>query len=254
MHFYQKHIGDFNNATRHLTRVERSLYSDAIELYYQTENPLTNDINKLRKLLLAVTDEEKEALDSILIEYFTGTENGYFHKRCDEEINKYQSFIDSRSRAGKASAEKRINTCSTRVQHKGNIKATQGQLTNNHKPITNNQEPIDISTNVDIVETPKKTNGVPYKEIEKLYHECLPMLSGIYKWNEKRKRQVKALWHSELEELTSWKNYFAYIARSKFLTGRAQGKDGRAWKADFDFIINETNFIKIAEGKYDEKI
>ena len=160
MHYYQKHIGDFNNATRHLTRVERSLYSDAIELYYETEKPLTNDFERLCKLLLAVTDEEKTALKSILSEFFTGTENGYFNKRCNEEIVKYQSFINSRSRAGKASAEKRINTCSTRVQHKGNTRAT------NHKPITNNQQPItnnqdkDISANAD--------NAKPKKTTEKL--------------------------------------------------------------------------------------
>jgi hypothetical protein len=80
------------------------------------------------------------------------------------------------------------------------------------------------------------------------------MLPGIYKWNDKRKARVKSLWHSELEELAHWKNYFLDISRSKFLTGRAQGKDGRVWMADFDFIINETNFIKIAEGKYDEKL
>lgn len=112
-----------------------------------------------------------------------------------------------------------------------------------------------ISTSVDIGETQKKINGVPYKEIESLYHECLPMLPQIYKWNELRKKRVKALWTSELEEIKHWRNYFNDIARSKFLTGRVQSKDGRTWKADFDFIINETNFIKIAEGKYsDQKI
>ena len=168
MHYYQKHIGDFNNATRHLTRVERSLYSDAIELYYETEKPLVLDFERLCKLLLAVTDEEKTALKSILSEFFTQAENGYFNKRCNEEIVKYQSFIDSRSRAGKASAEKRINTCSTRVQHNGNTRAT------NHKPTTNNQQPItnnqdkDISANADTCK-PKKTksefNGIDCKNI-----------------------------------------------------------------------------------------
>ena len=61
MHFYQKNIGDFNNATRHLTRVERSLFSDAIELYYDTEKPLTTDLKKLERLLLAQSDDEQRA-------------------------------------------------------------------------------------------------------------------------------------------------------------------------------------------------
>ena len=40
MHYYSHNIGDFNNSTRHLTRVERSLYRDLIELYYDSEQPL----------------------------------------------------------------------------------------------------------------------------------------------------------------------------------------------------------------------
>jgi uncharacterized protein YdaU (DUF1376 family) len=127
MHFYQKNIGDFNNATRHLTRVERSLFSDAIELYYDTEKPLTSDINKLNRLLLAHTQEEKDALLVVLTEFFTLTDEGYFNKRCNEEIVKYQGYMESKSKAGKASAERVLNTTSTK---------------HNHEPITNNQETL----------------------------------------------------------------------------------------------------------------
>lgn len=156
MYYYQKHIGDFNNATRHLTRVERSLYSDAIELYYETEKPLINDFERLCKLLLAVTEEEKTALKSILSEFFTETEKGFLNKRCNEEIVKYQSLISSRSKAGKASAKKRINKCLTSVEHMSNTKATnQEPITKNQEPITKNQSSItkrnrDISADADI--------------------------------------------------------------------------------------------------------
>lgn len=88
MHFYQKNIGDFNNATRHLTRVERSLFSDAIELYYDTEKPLTSDINKLNRLLLAHSQEEKDALLVVLSEFFTLTDYGYFNKEVESDLTK----------------------------------------------------------------------------------------------------------------------------------------------------------------------
>lgn len=138
MHFYQKNIGDFNNATRHLTRVERSLFSDAIELYYDTEKPLTSDINKLNRLLLAHSQEEKDALLVVLSEFFTLTDYGYFNKRCHEEIIKYQSFMNSKSKAGKASAEQRAKQKSTGVEQVLNTTAT------NQYPITINQEPLTI--------------------------------------------------------------------------------------------------------------
>jgi uncharacterized protein YdaU (DUF1376 family) len=138
MHFYQKNIGDFNNATRHLTRVERSLFSDAIELYYDTEKPLTSDINKLNRLLLAHSQEEKDALLVVLNEFFTLTDEGYFNKRCNEEIVKYQAYMESKSKAGKASAEQRAKQKSTGVEHVLNTTPTK----HNHEPITNNQETL----------------------------------------------------------------------------------------------------------------
>ena len=53
MHYYQHNIADFNNATRHLTRVERSLYRDMIEMYYDKEQPLPLDENQLFRRVLA---------------------------------------------------------------------------------------------------------------------------------------------------------------------------------------------------------
>lgn len=138
MHFYQKNIGDFNNATRHLTRVERSLFSDAIELYYDTEKPLTCDINKLNRLLLAHSQEEKDALLVVLAEFFTLTDDGYFNKRCNEEILKYQAYMNSKSKAGKASAEQRANRKATGVEQVSNTTSTK----HNKEPITINQEPL----------------------------------------------------------------------------------------------------------------
>ena len=116
MNYYQKHIGDFNNATRHLSRIERSLFSDAIELYYDTELPLTTDLKKLERLLLANSNEEKEALLSVLDDFFVLNEDGYHNKRCDEEVFKYHQFIEKQSRAGRASVKQRFNQRSTSVQ------------------------------------------------------------------------------------------------------------------------------------------
>ena len=107
MNFYPHHIGDFNKKTRHLSRVERSIYRDAIDLYYDTEEILTNNIKNLERVLLVCTDEEKEALQCVLGEFFILKPDGYHHNRCDEELLKYQSFKTHQSQAGKASAAKR---------------------------------------------------------------------------------------------------------------------------------------------------
>lgn len=127
MHYYQHHIGDFDKATRHLTRVERSLYRDLIDMYYDTESHLPKDFNLLAKRVLAHNEEEKTALKYILNEFFELKDEGYFNARCNEEIVKYHAFISAQSKAGKASAKHRLNKRSTSVQP-----------TTNHKPLTTN--------------------------------------------------------------------------------------------------------------------
>jgi len=108
MHFYNHNIGDFNNSTRHLTRVERSLYRDLIELYYDSEQPLQSaDFNRLAKRVLAQTAEELDALAYVLGEFFIDCDNVYSHSRCDSEIAKYRANTTAKAKAGMASAKAR---------------------------------------------------------------------------------------------------------------------------------------------------
>jgi len=120
MNYYPHHIGDFNSATRHLTRLERSVYRDMLDLYYDTESPLTLDMDVLCRLLIARSNEERTAVEQVLNEFFTETDEGWRHSRCDTEIEKYHAQREAKSAAGKASAAKRaqksrrpMNTCST---------------------------------------------------------------------------------------------------------------------------------------------
>ena len=134
MHYYPHNISDFNNATRHLTRVERSVYRDAIDLYYDTELALPLDIEKLSRKLLCNSEHERDALILILSEFFIKKETGYEHDRCNIEIEKYRANTSAKARAGIASAAKRKQNA-TRVEHTNNECAT------NHKPLTINQKP-----------------------------------------------------------------------------------------------------------------
>lgn len=141
MNFYPHHIGDFNNATRHLTRIERSVYRDLIDLYYDSEEPLPLDVGQLCRLIIARDVEERAAVDQVLNEFFTKTDGGWSHARCDQEIEKYRGIVEAKSAAGKASAAARAskknhasNNSSTGVQHPLNGCST------NQEPLTSNQE------------------------------------------------------------------------------------------------------------------
>ena len=174
MHYYQHNIKDFNNATRHLTRVERCSYRDAIELYYDTESPLTGDFERLSRKLLCVTTEEKDALMYVLNEFFYLVDDEYRHTRCDFEIEKFHNVKTAKAAAGKASAEsKRKKRESKKEQNQTEgkhvlnpVDTEHQQSSTNQQPITNNQQPI---TNI------KGTSKYTYSEA----FECFWRDSGI---------------------------------------------------------------------------
>jgi len=137
MNHYPFHIGDFNNATRHLSRLERCIYRDCLDLYYDKEAPLSADFARLARRLLVNNEGEVEALKHVLDDFFMLEEDGYHSRRCDAEIAKYHGFIDKQAKAGKASARARRNR-TTDVEPALNGGSTNVEPTKNQEPITNN--------------------------------------------------------------------------------------------------------------------
>jgi uncharacterized protein YdaU (DUF1376 family) len=143
MHYFQHNIADYRKDTSHLSLLEHGCYRQLLDQYYLNEQPLPLDESKLFRLLSARTNDEKQAIKNVLQDFFYETENGFIHKRCDLEIQIYHDRIENASKAGRASANRRL----TNVQQEFNDCSTTVQLTNNHKPITNNH--IDILSDFD---------------------------------------------------------------------------------------------------------
>lgn len=150
MKHYPHHIGDFDKATRHLTRIERSIYRDLLDMYYDTEYQIPLDIDSVCRKIIARSNEESTAVQQVLNEFFIKTEHGWYHERCESEIAAYRANSTQKALAGKASAEakrqrkeKIINSRSTAVQQPLNSVATEAQRNStNQEPRTINQEPL----------------------------------------------------------------------------------------------------------------
>ena len=136
MHYYQHHIGDFIKDTNFLTNEEVGIYMKLIWLYYDTEKPLPNDIFTLS--MKAGARESESVLLGILNMFFSMQDEEWHHSRCDKEIAEFHGYIESKSRAGKASAERRMNMKATSVEQVSNKRTTHEQLTTTHKPLTTN--------------------------------------------------------------------------------------------------------------------
>lgn len=112
----------------------------------------------------------------------------------------------------------------------------------------------DPSADAGRVDTPK-ADPVPYQQIVDAYHELLPMLPRVVTLTDRRKTAIRARWKSgELPDVQTWRAYFADVSASDFLCGRVQPSPGRkTFVADIDFLINQANFVKFQEGKYDNE-
>jgi uncharacterized protein YdaU (DUF1376 family) len=126
MHYYQFNIGDYASHTRHLNLLEDLAYRRLLDAYYLQERPLSSGLTSVARQI-NMRDHEVE-VKAVLEEFFELTDEGWVSRRADREIEHFRAKREQASRAGKASAERRSNVRSTDVQP-----------TNNHKPITNNQ-------------------------------------------------------------------------------------------------------------------
>lgn len=248
MHYYQFHIGDYASHTRHLSLLEDLAYRRLLDFYYLHESPIkTHDIARQ----IGMREHEQDVL-TILDEFFLSTPEGFVNTRADKEIEHYHQKVEQASRAGKASAERRLNNRSTDVQP-----------TINQEPITNNQEPY-------IKEGKPSLSGstfppCPQKELLSLYKKHLPHLTQPRSWEGSRQSSLKQRWiqagkpsdyspegyKTVQDGLKWWDSFFGYIANDTNLARGFEG-NGRTWRPDLEWIVNATNFQKIIDGKYNK--
>jgi uncharacterized protein YdaU (DUF1376 family) len=90
MHHYTHHIGDYAEATSHLSILEDGVYSRLLRKYYARERPLPADVAEVQRLCVARTKAERAAVVRILAEFFTLEDDGYHQDRADDVIADYQ--------------------------------------------------------------------------------------------------------------------------------------------------------------------
>lgn len=126
MNFYKHHLGDYAQATAHLSFVEDAAYSRLLRKYYAEERPIPGEIKAACRLVGARTKEEKEAVETILEEFFQlDAEDGVWrNKRADEEISRANAQAEINQRiAEEREARKRARLA--------NDKSTNRSLTGN---------------------------------------------------------------------------------------------------------------------------
>lgn len=73
-------------------------------------------------------------------------------------------------------------------------------------------------------------------------------LAACQKITDNRRTRIRARL-KDVGGLAGWQAALSKIRESPFL----RGVSDRGWKADFDWLLSESNFVKVMEGKYDGK-
>ena len=134
MHYFNFHIGDYISHTLHLSAEEDLAYRRLLDMYYDSEQPIPNNIPLVSRRLRMGS----EVVESVLKEFFEVTEEGYRNRRADLEIREYHGFIDKQRKNGKLGGRpkktQRKPTANPDITQK---KPNQEPVTINHKPIVN---------------------------------------------------------------------------------------------------------------------
>jgi len=101
VNYYEHHLGDYAEATAHLSFIEDAAYSRLMRKVYATELPLPADIKSVQRLVGARSKDERDAVAVVLEEFFVLGADGWHNDRCDIEISKYQKKAEKNREVGK---------------------------------------------------------------------------------------------------------------------------------------------------------
>lgn len=146
MHYYSFNIADYKKDTAHLKPLEHYIYRSLIDLYYLDETPIPLKTHSvMRRLSLETHDHEKMLLD-VLNDFFEEREDGFYHRRIDDEIGKYHANAEKNRENGKKGGRPPKNK-PKKTQSVSSGNQLESELNPNHEPLTINQEPKNSNNN-----------------------------------------------------------------------------------------------------------
>lgn len=99
------------------------------------------------------------------------------------------------------------------------------------------------------IEKNKKTNEtIPFQKIVDIYNSTCIKLPKVVRLTDNRKKAIKARYIEYEKDISIFETLFKKVNESDFL----QGINGK-WKANFDWLLNQQNMVKVLEDRYINK-
>ena len=161
----------------------------------------------------------------------------------DANGQKYETICEKRKKAIQARWEKKteseVNTNDTKV-----YKSIQVNTNDTDKDKDKDKDKENIINDIHI----KSTHTSDCKAVASAFNDICTSFPKIQSLTDTRKRLIKKL--LEKYSFDEIREVFLKAERADFLKGNGE----KGWKANFDWIVKEGNFVKIKEGNYDGTI
>ena len=95
----------------------------------------------------------------------------------------------------------------------------------------------------------------PHEQIIAIYHEVLPQCPRVKTWGEPSRKVLRARWREDKDrqDLGWWKEFFAGVATSDFLTGKVNGSKSEPFVASLNWLLKPMNMEKVLNGTYGQR-
>lgn len=134
MHYYKRNLGDYAKKCGRLTMLQHGAYTLLIDSCYDRE--VFPTLEQAIEWTWASTEQEIEAVKFVLSRFFKLSDDGtYVQDRILAELLEYHAKADTNKRIA-------IERETKRKQESTNRAPDVNEPPPNHKPITNNQEPV----------------------------------------------------------------------------------------------------------------
>jgi uncharacterized protein YdaU (DUF1376 family) len=264
VNYYKRHIGDYAAATRHLSLLEHGVYCLLLDVYYTTEKPLPLEDRAVFRLVGARTDDEREAVTTILGEFFTSAPDGYRQPRCDEEIAIKQEKSAKNSELGKMGGrpakitDSVIPESETLKPESETVSANEANGNPSHKPIANSQYSQDTSGKPDLPACPhlelidlfgRHCPELPQPKPELWTGKSADHMRARWKWVLTATRRSGERYATTRDQALDWfGRFFTYVAKSDFLMGRSGD-----FACSLQWLMKAENFAKVVQGNYENR-
>lgn len=244
MDWYPWHYIIYERNTMHLNPYQDGCYRRLIDHYMKTRSPLPDNDAVLARIVGDNLENWLALARDVIRPFFVLDGQFLTHTFCDHILNEQDMRSKERSKSATKAAKARwVKT----KQKQGDICEPHADVMRDAcetdaRPMRNDAIGQD-KTGQDII-TVSKDTVCPFALFNELAVNIgLPVAQKITK----ARKSKMSLRLKDVGGIDGWKVVLGKIENSPFLRG--ENKSG--WKADIDFILQESSIVKIMEGKYD---